>query len=380
MASKLFLVFAVVTILLLARLHFGSIFNRAVTNRMTDADLELQLPRLQFQAPGSTHRSYYESDVAREFCLAHGYTVYQPDGEGSLASRVEAPPRKIYDLFMVNTELDWLEIRLNTTYDYVDYFVVVESATTFQGSPKPLAVKDNWKRFEPYKDKIIHHLLEIPAGFHPKSAWDLENLQRNAMFDQVFPKLDGPQAPTPGDAIIVADVDEIPRPSTLLLLRTCNFPMRLTLASKFYYYSFQFLHTGREWSHPQATVYRGMKSTIRPADLRNSDGGAWLQRIMESGRLGNAAWHCSSCFATVDEFLNKMASFSHVWMNKNGYRDPARIASAVRTGRDLWGRWSDKFVRLEGNSDVPPLVQAEEERFRYMLNRDGENAGFIDYP
>jgi beta-1,4-mannosyl-glycoprotein beta-1,4-N-acetylglucosaminyltransferase len=33
-------------------------------------------------------------------------------------------PRKIYDLVLLSTELDWLEIRLHTVADYVDYFVV----------------------------------------------------------------------------------------------------------------------------------------------------------------------------------------------------------------------------------------------------------------
>lgn len=59
--------------------------------------------------------------------------------------------------------------------------------------------------------------------------------------------LAGLRAPDNGDVLIVADVDEITRPQTLLVLQYCNFPRRLALSSKFYYYSFQFLHTGPEW-------------------------------------------------------------------------------------------------------------------------------------
>lgn len=75
-----------------------------------------------------------------------------------------------------------------------------------------------------------------------------------------------------------------------------------------------------------------------------------------------------------------MASFSHVWMNAPKYRDRDRIAASVRAGEDLWGRRRDRFVRVEENHDIPPLLLAEKERFRYMLNRDGESAGFTDYP
>jgi beta-1,4-mannosyl-glycoprotein beta-1,4-N-acetylglucosaminyltransferase len=51
---------------------------------------------------------------------------------------------------MVNRELGWLEIRLNELHNHVDYFVVLESATTFTGHPKPLAVKEHWLWFEKF--------------------------------------------------------------------------------------------------------------------------------------------------------------------------------------------------------------------------------------
>lgn len=317
------------------------------------------------------HFKYYASQAAREFCAAHGYSVFSP--------RSVSGERKIYDLFMVNTELDFLEIRLNTLYDHVDYFVIVESPKSFQGNPKPLTIKENWDRFERYHDKIIYHELEFPDGFNPQRAWDYEDLQRDAMYTQVFPKLTGRRTPVYGDVIVVADVDEIPRPQALLVLRTCSFPRRLTLGSKFYYYSFQFLHTGPEWDHPQATFHQGWR-TLKPTTLRNGDGGVPLLRGLEKGTLSNAAWHCSSCFATIEQFLNKMASFSHGWMNADEYQDRDAIAAAVREGRDRWGREQDTFERKENNEDLPRILLQETERFAYMLDRDGETAGFIDYP
>ena len=37
--------------------------------------------------------------------------------------------RKIYDMFLINTELDFLEIRLHELDAQVDYFVILESGT-----------------------------------------------------------------------------------------------------------------------------------------------------------------------------------------------------------------------------------------------------------
>ena len=45
---------------------------------------------------------------------------------------------KIYDCFMFNNEIDLLNIRLNILNEYVDYFVIVESAETHSGLKKKL--------------------------------------------------------------------------------------------------------------------------------------------------------------------------------------------------------------------------------------------------
>ncbi|KAM7208080.1 Glycosyl transferase [Naviculisporaceae sp. PSN 640] len=200
------------------------------------------------------------------------------------------------------------------------------------------------------------------------------------MFTQVFPHLRGPQAPSQGDIILVSDVDEITRPETLTLLKTCHFPRRLTLRSAFYYYSFQYRHRGPDWPHPQATFYQGPLRTVRPNDLRMGLGFP-LTKWWDSADLAQAAWHCSSCFGTIEEMLTKMKSFSHEWMNGREYRDRRRIADRIRKGRDLWDREGQVFDRVENNTDVPGFLLHEENRgrFRYVLDRDGPEAGFLDY-
>lgn len=309
--------------------------------------------------------------VAQGLCRQHGWKPFKNAGS-----------RKVYDLIMVNTELEWLEIRMNGTYDYVDYFVIVESSKTFTNRDKPLFIKDNMDRFAAYRDKIIYHHLEIPEGFHSNRAnpaWDWEDLQRNAVYDQVLPRLKGVKAPVDGDVLIVADVDELVRPEAIVVLKACSFPRRLTLRSSFYYYSFQYMHKGTQWAHPQATYYQGWR-TILPTNLRNSDGGLQPLVRLETGNLWSAGWHCSTCFSTIGEVLTKMASFSHTWMNHEMFRDRDRIADRVRTGKDLWDREGEYYERVEDNKDVPGLLAKEPDRFPWLLNRDGPTAGFQDYP
>ena len=81
-----------------------------------------------------------------------------------------------------------------------------------------------------------------------------------------------------------------------------NLRLMLTLCPIASSYSFQWLHRGLQWQHPQATTYHGINSTISPQDLRNGRGGVPgqngfgsllmqpLQRWMQQGNMWDAAW------------------------------------------------------------------------------------------
>ncbi|KAL0466595.1 hypothetical protein QR685DRAFT_100502 [Neurospora intermedia] len=262
--------------------------------------------------------AHRDSSLSRhDICRPYGWKPYQ-------SRQPSDPPRKIYDLVLVTTELDLLEVRLNTTWDAVDYYVLVESAKTFTGRNKPLLLKhalNSSSRFDAYKSKIIYHEVEYPEDFDPRpltsgkayasasgsvssSPW--EDFHLNAMFDQVFPSLaDEVPAGNPSsssslsliisrrpqinDILLLSLASEIPRPETLALLKDCTFPARLTLSSKTHYYSFQFIRRPSwfsrtheygpgyvdqksqkvKWGHPQATVYKGVGGRmVKMSDLR----------------------------------------------------------------------------------------------------------------
>lgn len=322
--------------------------------------------------------------ASQELCASAGWHVHTPRHQR----------RKVYDLVLLNSELDWLEIRLHELHASVDYFVVVESARTFTNLPKPLHLADAWPRFAAFHSQIIYHRVLDPdensnnsaasAGAFP-DAWAYEFYQRDAALSQVLPALSGPRRPQHGDVLIVADVDEIPRSSTVALLRHCAFPRRLTLRSAFYYYSFQWRHVGAEWEHPQATFYTGAASTLSPTSLRlgtaGADGGWWATRRAwwDKADLRGAAWHCSSCFSTLAEMQRKMAAFSHApQLNRPEFSDPAAIVRRVRNGLDLFDRSDQRYERVSDNEDLPGYLRGRRREFAYLLDRDPEGANFKD--
>ena len=107
---------------------------------------------------------------AQDFCQRRRWEPY--------ATRNQR--RKVYDLFLINTELDFLEIRLNELDKEVDYFVILESNTTFQMNPKPLHLQDNIYKFKDFEHKIIHRVLDDSGAKKiPKDdTWEHERYTR----------------------------------------------------------------------------------------------------------------------------------------------------------------------------------------------------------
>lgn len=309
-------------------------------------------------------------------CDKHGFRADRQDET--------ARPRRVYDLFLFSNELQWLEIRLNTLAPYVDYFVIVESSRTFTNMPKPLVLKDNWDKFATFHHKMLHFVIEDEVK--SLRSWDHEDFFMNSLLTKTFPTLAGTdKEAAEGDALVVGHVDEIPKPATIMLLRHCQIPDRLMLRSHFYYYSFQWMHRGEQWARPSATVYHGLKNTILPNDLRNGDGGPeWFllrpfQRWRQKADLYNAAWHCSWCFSTIAEMLKKMETSSHTPWNTPANRDRNVLVNRVRQGVDVYGREGEYYDKVEGNTDVPDYILDNHDRFGYMLDRNGQGAGFLDW-
>lgn len=308
-------------------------------------------------------RSYLPFQEAQNKCSQYKWDVYSE----------RSKYRKIYDVFMVRSELDLLEVRLEELWDQVDYFVMLESAVTHTDRPKPLYVTENWNKFARYHKKIILHVLDF-NNTHFSGTWERENFQRDAMYHQIFPFLIGPQKPEENDVILISDLDEIPKAEVLEVLRNCVFPPILRLASKMYYYSFQFLQNvnNEYWPHPQATYYQGNK-TILPQVIRDN---GTDHKVPE---IPNAGWHCSYCFDKLEDIAIKIGSSPHTEFDKPEFTDRAIIFHRAHNGLDLFNRSDVLFDKIVDNPDVPEYLKFNREKFKYMLDRDPEHANFIDY-
>ncbi|KAG0307234.1 hypothetical protein BGZ98_000741 [Dissophora globulifera] len=325
------------------------------------------------------------------------------DLEKSSAART---PR-VYDVVLINNELELLEIRLNELHSVIDYFVIIESPTTFSGAPKPLYFRDNEDRFSKFRRQILHIVIPTETLGGQVNAWSIERATRNFGF---WDFLDI-HRPLEGDWIIISDLDELPRRSAI---QSMKYQDRSTpngilfsegegsggdifrLGCKFYYYSYEYHHTGPLWNGPVIIRYR---DTDSPAVLKQTNeaqleamqsitkddykaAGEQLRTLRNSGAatyVDDACFHCSWCFSNISTVLTKVESYSHVEHNQERYKDPKWIVQQYRKGLDLFERSGDTFEYVENNKDVPEYVAANPDRFGYMLSRrDKLNAGFLD--
>src|ERR1035438_146655 len=134
----------------------------------------------------------------------------------------------IYDCFTFFNELDLLEIRLNILDKTVDKFVLVEATKTHQGKEKPLHFSENKKRFEKFLPKIIHVIVDDYPEYEGKSAWILEQHQRNMIQT-------GLNNCKPDDIILISDVDEIPNSDKILEYKNKS-GIKIFRQRMFYYY------------------------------------------------------------------------------------------------------------------------------------------------
>ncbi len=141
---------------------------------------------------------------------------------------------KIFDVFLFLNELDLLELRLETLYEFVDYFVITELSQTFSGKSKPSLFEKEKKRYKKYSDKIIYNfvssekLKELEKKKYNDYISDFNGIvshQNNGKSYKYLHKtlkreiahrdsaiLGFFDIAKPNDYILLSDLDEIPNP------------------------------------------------------------------------------------------------------------------------------------------------------------------------
>jgi beta-1,4-mannosyl-glycoprotein beta-1,4-N-acetylglucosaminyltransferase len=328
-----------------------------------------------------TATDYFRNLKNIEYLVREGLTPEEPSTEPMrllstenidriLPKNIEMIPNfsyekfsKVYDCFMFSHELDILNLRLHELYDYVDYFVIVESNETHSGLPKPLYFRENQHLFEKFSDKIINVAIEgFPNPTKDQNQnWFRENFQRNQILT-VLQSLDLKD----DDCIMLSDVDEIPDRNSVMNVRHHSRRSQvITFRQRWFTWNFE-LEDAQEWPGTQIMFWSDFKQTT-PQKIR--DGRYNIGVVSEEIR----GWHLS-WFGDNNTINEKLRSFAHqeIGTKTDEELDLARLEKRALVENNL---------KSSHDWDFFPVMRHiyEEGRLYELVNKNRNQRFLIDF-
>lgn len=281
---------------------------------------------------------------------------------------------RIYDCFCYFNEDHILELRFETLWDYVDYFVISEASYTHAGNDRKLNFDPI--RFKKYASKIRYlPLNNKPAG--PNNFWKNENFIRNNLANGLYDaKKD--------DLILISDLDEIPNPKKISLYNTDY--IRGDFEQKYYsYYLNNYWigdvdDTGALIS--KSNIWRGTKVTTfkyfmnffnaNPTSVRSYKSSgifrsikrAWFRKFKVQS-IKEGGWHFTWVFS-IEDLVKKMESTAHQEFNVIENKDPATLTQIINSGRDFNKPFA-RYVLQELDETFPEYLLNNQTRFKSYL-------------
>ena len=256
----------------------------------------------------------------------------------------------IYDCFMYFDEDMLLDLRLNALDQYVDKFIITESAYMHSGKSKKLNF--DVKKFSKFKNKIEHIIIDkLPPGIEEiyendsieiknkkilDNSLKRENNQRNCLvrgFDQI----------DDNDIVLLSDLDEIPN------LKNFKFKNRLTLfIQKVFYYKFNLMQPNFNWIGTRACK---KKHLISPQWLRNIKDKSYpywrldtifsKKKYMNINYIFDGGWHFT-CMKNPQNIHYKLSNFMHHLEFEESGLQVSDMERMIKEKKVLYNHMADK--------------------------------------
>lgn len=279
----------------------------------------------------------------------------------------------MYDACLFFNELDLLEIRLNILDSSVDYFVIVESDETFTGIPKPLFFAENQGRFEPWRHKIIHHVvrntpssqsdvrsrlksgdvteaerrllekvLAAPSLPLELAFWVREFYQRESI-NHALETVSG------SGFCFLSDADEIWSPFASVPL---DWEPIFRFEQKMYTY-FLNNRTSEKWVGTVATDLR----TVRESSIN----ALRQQSRKKRNRSKNGGWHFTNMGGAAS-IISKIEAYAHQEINTDKVK--SSLAEKISANKDFIGR---RYRLWVDDTDLPQFLLDNRQRYEALF-------------
>jgi len=288
---------------------------------------------------------------------------------------------RIYDCFCYFNEDMLLELRMETLWNHVDYFIISEASYTHAG--KERVAEFDISKFKKYESKIRYILLDSrPEG--PNGFWKNENFIRNNIVNGLYDA-------EPNDLILISDLDEIPKPEAIQLYDRSY--KRADLHQRYYSYYLnnywlgnvgdkdKLLPNSNIWNGTKITTYKYFveffKSNATSVRIYKSSGflrglkRAWF-KFFQNQTIKDGGWHFTWVFS-IENIIKKIESTAHQEFNHKDHKDPNRIISLIQSGRDI-NKPEARYQLQKIDSQFPEYLLQNLQKFSKFIHlSDKEN-------
>lgn len=254
---------------------------------------------------------------------------------------------KILDCFTFLDEPDLLELRFLELNDVVDYFIIAEANKTFSGRDKDFNLEHYGDITKPYEDKIIYIKITDMPPVRNGNAWPCEYHSRQCLIRGLD------KVATPGDLVLLSDVDEIPRAEAVTNVGTnaiFGFDMRFI---RFYL------------NIECTTGWRGTTSIPYSKQIN-------LQQVRHAKdrypAVVDGGWHISST-GEKEKLKTKIRSFSHTEVAHFAEDDNA-IEQLMTVYKLHPSHHADEHKMIEIDDNFPKHIEQIYKKYPYLIHPD----------
>ena len=270
---------------------------------------------------------------------------------------------KIFDCFMYFDEEQVLDLRLNVLYQNVDYFVIVESIYNHKGEKRNLLF--NSQKFKKFNDKIIYLVYDkIPQLVEPIKETDNEKEKdgkyiMNALYRENAQRdfiLEGLKSAKKDDLILISDVDEIPKLSSVNLNQIKN--EIILFKQDMFYYKYNLSLPNFKWTGTKAVK---RKNLVSPQWLRNVKDRKYPfyrvdtffsdKKYINIQIINDGGWHFSN-IKSPEMIEHKLRSYLHHREFDQVSLSIKEINELVKKKQAIYDLRVDKRVNKVGNGVI----------------------------
>ena len=267
---------------------------------------------------------------------------------------------KIFDCFMYFDEEQVLDLRLNVLNKDVDYFVIVESIYNHKGEKRDLLF--DIQKFQKFSDKIIYLIYDkIPKLVEPIDiSDDIKDKDRKYIMNAVYREnaqrdfiLEGLKDADNNDLILISDVDEIPKLSSLSLDQIGD--EIILFKQDMFYYKFNLVLPNFKWTGTKAVKKRKLKSPQWLRNVKNKKYPFYRIDSMLSDKkyinikiIDDGGWHFTN-MKTPEMIQHKLKSYLHHREFDEASLSVLEINELVKKKQALYDLRVDKRDNKVGN-------------------------------